>query len=63
MAKSGHKEGADNSDDVKQVIETVERECGISQDVIKNSIDKMHPIREMHTLKGKNIVVSLFKLM
>ena len=63
MAKSGHKEGGDNSDDVKQVIETVERECGISQDVIKSSIDKMHPIREMHTLKGKNIVVSLFKLM
>ena len=45
MAKPGHdEEGADNSDDVKQVIETLERECGISQDVIKNNLDKTHPI-------------------
>ena len=44
MAKPGHKEGADNSDDVKQVIETLERECGISQDIIKNNLDKTHPI-------------------
>ena len=44
MAKPGHKEGADNSDDVKQFIETLERECGISQDVIKNNLNKMHPI-------------------
>ena len=44
MAKPGHQEVADNSDDVKQVIETLERECGISQDVIKNNLDKTHPI-------------------
>ena len=45
MAKPGQQEGADNSDNVKQVIETLERECGISQDVIKNNFDKTHPIR------------------
>ena len=44
MAKPGHQESADNSDDVKQVIETLERECGISQDVIKNNLDKTHPV-------------------
>ena len=44
MAKPGHEEGADNSGDVKQVIETLERECGISQDVIKNNLDKTQPI-------------------
>ena len=44
MAKPGHEEGADNSDDVKQVIETQERERGINQDVIKNNLDKTHPI-------------------
>ena len=27
MAKPGHEEGADNSDDVRQVIETLESEC------------------------------------
>ena len=43
MAKPVHEEGADNSDDVKQVNETLERECRISQDVIKKNIDKMHP--------------------
>ena len=44
MAKPGREEGADNSDDVKQVIETLEKECGISQDIIKNNLDKTHPI-------------------
>ena len=44
MAKPGHEEGADNSDDVRQVIETLERECGINQDVIKNNLDKKHSI-------------------
>ena len=44
MAKPGHEEGADNSDNVRQVIKTLERECAISQDVIKNNLDKMHPI-------------------
>ena len=44
MAKPGREEGADNSEDVKQVIETFERECGISQDIIKNNLDKTHPI-------------------
>ena len=45
MAKPGHdEEGTDNSDDVKQVIETLDRECGISQDDIKNNLDKTHPI-------------------
>ena len=29
---------------MKQVIETLERECRISQDVIKNNLDKTHPI-------------------
>ena len=78
---------------MKQVIETLERECRISQDVIKNNLDKTHPIGrlddyckelkivkfttdsfkercsentsigEMHTLKDKNVVISLFKLM
>ena len=37
-------EGADNSDDVSQVIETLERECRISPDLIKNNLDKTHPI-------------------
>ena len=44
MAKPGHEEGADNSDDVKQAIETLEKECGISQDVIKTNLDKTQPI-------------------
>ena len=44
MAKPGHKEGADNSDNVKKVTQTLKRECGISQDVIKNNLDKMHAI-------------------
>ena len=43
MAKPAHEEGADNSDDMKQVNETLERECGMSQDVIKKNLDKMHP--------------------
>ena len=42
--KPAQQEDADNSNDVKQVIETLERECGISKDVIKNNLDKMHPI-------------------
>ena len=29
MAKPEHEEGADNSDDESQVIETLQRECGI----------------------------------
>ena len=44
MAEPEHEEGADNSDDVSQVIETIKRECGISPDVIKNNLDKTHPI-------------------
>ena len=44
MAKPGREESANNSKDVKQVIETLERECGISQDIIKNKLDKTHPI-------------------
>ena len=44
IAKSGHEEGADNSEDVRQIIRTLERECGITQDVIKNNLDKMQPI-------------------
>ena len=44
MVKPGHEEGADNSDNVRQVIKTLERECRISQNVIKNNLDKMHPI-------------------
>ena len=44
MAKPEHEEGADNSDVVTQVIKTLERECGISPDVIKNNLDKTHPI-------------------
>ena len=44
MAKPEHEEGADNSDDVTQVIETLERECGISPDVVKNNLDKTHSI-------------------
>ena len=43
MAKPEHKEGADNSGNVSQVIETLERQCGISPDVIKNNLDKTHP--------------------
>ena len=42
MAKPEHEERADNFDNVTQVIETLERECGISPDVIKNN--KTHPI-------------------
>ena len=44
MAKPGHEEGTENSDDVKQIIETLEKECRISQDVIKNNLDKTHHI-------------------
>ena len=43
MAKPGQEEGVDNSNDMKQVMETLQRGCGISQDVIKNNPDKMHP--------------------
>ena len=43
MAKPGHEEGADDSDDVKKVIKSLERECGINQDVIKNNLDKNAP--------------------
>ena len=43
LAKPGHKEGPDNSNNVKQVIE-IRRECGIRQDVIKNNLDKTNPI-------------------
>ena len=42
MAKPEHEEGADNSNDVSQVIETLERGCRISPDVIKNNLDKRH---------------------
>ena len=45
MAKPEHQEGADTSDNVKQIIETLERECRVSQDVIKNNLYKTHPIR------------------
>ena len=31
MANPGHNEDADNSNDVKQVIQSLERECRISQ--------------------------------
>ena len=44
MAKPGQEEVAGNSDNVRQVIKTLEREGRISQDVIKNNLDKMHPI-------------------
>ena len=40
MEKPGHEEGADNADDVKQVIKTLERECRVSQDITKNTLDK-----------------------
>ena len=43
MAKPEHKEGADNSDNLSQVIDTLERQCGISPNVIKNNLDKAHP--------------------
>ena len=43
MPKSEHVEGADNSDDISQVIEVLERECGISPDVIKDNLDKKTP--------------------
>ena len=42
MAKPEHEEGADNSNDVSQIIETLERGCRISPDVIKNNLDKRH---------------------
>ena len=44
MVKTGHEEDVDNFDDVKQVIETLERECRIGQDIIRNNLDKTHPI-------------------
>ena len=59
MAKPGHEEGADNFDDVKQVIETLEKECGISQDFIKNNLDKMHPIGWPHEY-GKQLRIVKF---
>ena len=59
MAKPGHEEGADNFDDVKQVIETLEKECGISQDFIKNNLDKTHPIGWPHEY-GKQLRIVKF---
>ena len=92
MTKPGHEEGAENSNDAKQVIEILERECGIRQDVIKtilikrvlldgktsmvNNLELLSSqrralrrrclentsIAEIHTLKNKNVVVSLYRL-
>ena len=59
MAKPGHEEGADNFDDVKQVIETLEKECGISQDVIKNNLNKTHSIGWPHEY-GKQLRIVKF---
>ena len=55
MAKPEDEEGADNSDDVTQVIKTLERECRISPDVIKNNLDKMHPIGDAQTSMVSNL--------
>ena len=60
MAKAGHEEGADNSDDVKQAIETLERERGISQDVIKDNLDRKHPIGQPDEY-GKQLRIAKFK--
>ena len=38
MAKPEHEEGADNSDNVSQVIEALEMECRISPDVSSKTI-------------------------
>ena len=40
MAKPGHEQGAHNSDNAKQVIKILKRGHRISQDVIKNNLDK-----------------------
>ena len=61
MAKPEHQEGADNSDDESQVIETLERECGISPDVIKNNLDKTHPIGRPDEY-GKQLRINKFTI-
>ena len=42
MIKPGHEEDTNAFDDVKQVMEALERDCRISQDVIRNNLDKTH---------------------
>ena len=61
MAKPGHEEGTDDSDDVKKVIKTLERECGINQDVIKNNLDKTHPIGQSDE-HGKQLRIVKFTM-
>ena len=46
-----------NFDDVKQVIKTLEKDCGISQDVIKNNLDIKH------LLDGQTSMVSNLELL
>ena len=50
----------DNSDNVKQAIETLERERRISQDVIKDNLDRKHPIGQPDEY-GKQLRIAKFK--
>ena len=59
MAKSGPEGDAYHSDDVNEVIETLERECGISQDFIKKNLNKTHPVGWPDTY-GKEIRIVKF---
>ena len=49
MAKPEHEEGADNFDNVSQVIEALERECGISPDVSSKTILIKHTLVDPQT--------------
>ena len=59
MAKSGPEGDAYHSDDVNEVIETLEKECGISQDFIKKNLNKTHPVGWPDTY-GKKIRIVKF---
>ena len=59
MAKPGHEKGPDNSDDLKQVMETLERKFDISQDVIKNNLAKTHAIGRPG-MYGKQLRIAKF---
>lgn len=46
----------DNTADAEKVIETLAQESGISKEVIKNNVDKIHPIGKPDKGKQKRIV-------
>ena len=56
MAKLGHEQGADNSDNAKQVIKILKRGHRISQDVIKNNLDKTQLDSQINMLSNLELL-------